>query len=293
MCQPYIGLFAHGAEQWCKKVGFDKSPTFNKEEKEYYTVLRQNHKLFDMKYDDLANSLIKEYKMSDDYFYNKRGLFERIFGYYNVGTDLCNGKHCGNTLLCATYLPFSYLEDSDTGPKIENLSIIAGKLSAFLGCTDYPIYQYDDKNNYVIYKDYHFYKNCPLKLKNELGLVLFSVLCSINYVTVFIENYFVEEIPQKLKFAYLQYYYLCDFIDEINKKFNTDFFIDKSLLNREFRNCLAHYGLGQFLNEEDIVDDDLIKGLTIKAFGLDYSKSKKQIFDYLFSLEKQITDFIF
>ena len=31
MCQPYIGLFADGAEQWCKKVGF-KAPSFSTEE---------------------------------------------------------------------------------------------------------------------------------------------------------------------------------------------------------------------------------------------------------------------
>ena len=293
MCQPYIGLFAHGAEQWCRKVGFDKAPLFNEKEKEYYTLLRQSHKLFDMEYYDFSKSLVKEHQISDDYFYKMRRIREKIFGYYNVGTDLCNGKYCGNTLLCATYSPFSYYEDSNVGPKIRELSIIAGKLSAFFGCTDYPIYKYDDISNTVIYKDYHFYKDCPLRLKNELGLVLFSALCCVNYVTVFIEKYFIEEIPQKFKFAYLQYYYLCNFIDEINKIHNANFYIDKSLMNREFRNCLAHYGLGQFLNEEDIVNDDLLKGLTIKAFGLDYSKSKKQLFDYLYSLEKQISEYIF
>ena len=293
MCQPYIGLFAHGAEQWCKKVGFDKSPRFNEKEKEYYTLLRQNHKLFDMKCDDFAKSLMKEYQISDDYFYRIRGVREKIFGYYNVGTDLCNGKYCGNTLLCAVYSPLLCLEDNEVGPIIRDLSIIAGKLSAFFDCMDFPIYKYDDNSNIVMYRDYHFYKNCPLKIKNELGLVLFSVLCSINYITVFLEKYFTEEIPQKFKFAYLQYYYLCDFINDINNKFNTNFFIDNALTNREFRNCLAHYGLGQFLNEEDIVFDDMLKGLTIKAFGLNYSKSKIQLFDYLSGLEKQITDYIF
>lgn len=293
MCQPYIGLFAHGAEQWCKKVGFDKSPVFNMKEKEYYTLLRQGHKLFDMKYDDFARLLMKEFQISDDHFYRIRGIYEKIFGYYNVGTDLCNGRYCGNTLLCATYSPFSCYEDRGVGENIRDLSIIAGKLSAFFDCNHYPIYKYDDRINTVIYKDYHFYENCPLKLKNELGLVLFSTICSINYVTIFIESYFTEEIPQKFKFAYLQYYYLCNFIDEINKKFNTNFFIDKSLMNREFRNCLAHYGLGQFLNEEDIVDDDLLKGLTIKAFGLDYSKSKKQLFDCLSNIDEQISEYIF
>ena len=37
MCLPYIGVFADGAEQWCKKVGLD-APRFNDEEKEYDTL---------------------------------------------------------------------------------------------------------------------------------------------------------------------------------------------------------------------------------------------------------------
>lgn len=56
------------------------------------------------------------------------------------------------------------------------------------------------------------------------------MLCSINYVIEFIDKYFIEEIPQKFKFAYLQYYYICDFIDELNIENNTSFSI-KNLLN--------------------------------------------------------------
>ena len=68
----------------------------------------------------------------------------------------------------------------------------------------------------VKHKDYHFYRNCPLKEKNKLGFLLFSILCSINYTIEFIDKYFVDEIPQKFKFAYLKYYYLCDFVNQIN-----------------------------------------------------------------------------
>lgn len=39
MCQPYIGIFVDGAEQWCKKVGL-VPPSFTAEEKVYYTALK-------------------------------------------------------------------------------------------------------------------------------------------------------------------------------------------------------------------------------------------------------------
>lgn len=32
MCQPYIGIFADGAEQWCRKMGL-AAPVFNKKKR--------------------------------------------------------------------------------------------------------------------------------------------------------------------------------------------------------------------------------------------------------------------
>ena len=41
--------------------------------------------------------------------------------------------------------------------------------------------------------------------------------------------------------------------------------LNSSLKNRGIRNCLAHYGLGQFLSEDDVIEYDVLKGLTYKA----------------------------
>lgn len=106
--------------------------------------------------------------------------------------------------------------------------------------------------------------------------------------TVFIENFFLEEIPQKFKFAYLQYYYLCDFVNELRLTEGTNYSIDDALQNRELRNCLAHYGLGQYLEEKDIIETDILKGLTVKAFNLDYFETKRQLFKHLLNLRDQI-----
>lgn len=54
----------------------------------------------------------------------------------------------------------------------------------------------------------------------------------------------------------------------------SNFMLNSSYKNRNFRNCIAHYGLGQYLNETEIVEDDLLKGLTYKAFDLDYFSTK-------------------
>ena len=294
MAQPYIGIFADGAEQWCRKMKIDGTPSFNKDEKEFYVSLRQSHKLYELSYEKYTKLLIENFRYSDQYFYKIRSLIEKIKGYFNVGVDYCGEEGCGNTILCFIYNPFKkVLDDKTIGPEIEKLSVVTGKIVAlFLNPNFYP-YDYNDKKVSVIYRDYHFYKNCPIKTDTDLGFVLFSMLCSINYVIEFIDKYFIEEIPQKFKFAYLQYYYICDFIDELNIENNTSFFINNSLKNRKFRNCLAHYGLGQFLNDDDIIDDDILKGLTKKAFGMDYFTCKKILYGYLQDLIKQIKKYIF
>jgi hypothetical protein len=290
MSLPYMGLFTDGTEQWCKKVGLN-APRFNPTEKAFYTQLRQGHKLFEKSYEDYSTLLFEKFTESENYFYSIRRLREKILGYYNVGTDLCNGEFCGNTILCSIYMPINILGNEGVGMWIRDMSIVAGKLAASLGCKEFPIYRYDDNLN-IIYKDYHFYKNSPLKMSDDFGFLLFSILCSINYAIEFIENYFIDEIPQKFKFAYLQYYYLCDFIKEVNAQKNTDFYIDDSLYDRNFRNCVAHYGLGQYISETEIISDDILKGLTNKAFGKDYLTTKVELYEILKSLTKQIRQII-
>ena len=140
------------------------------------------------------------------------------------------------------------------------MGVILGKLAAFLGCRNFPPYNYDDINNIVIYKDYHFYHNCPLVLKNDVGFVLFSILCNINYAIKFVENYL-----------------------ELNS----------SLKNRNIRNCLAHYGLGQFMKETDIDKEDILKGITVKAFNMEYYHCKELLYDYINKLAIQIKYKIF
>ena len=287
MCQPYIGVFANGAEQWCRKVGLN-APKFTPDEKLYYDNLRQGHKIFEDTYENFSDKLLKYLIQSDSYFYNNLSSIEKTLDYYNVGTDLCNGEFCGNTIICMINTPIQIIENKDAGNYIKNISVIAGKLANFFKCTELPTYKYDDINNLVTFKDYHFYNNCPLKLKNNFSFVLFSVLCNINYIIEFIDKYFVDEIPQKLKFVYLQYYYLCDFIKNLNDFNGSNYVLDTSLKNRNFRNCIAHYGLGQFMENSDIIETDILKGLTYKAFNMDYISTKQLLYKYLKDLTQQI-----
>ena len=92
MSLPYIRIFADGAEQWCKKVG------------------------------------LKNFKESEQDFYDVRSLLEKIKGYYNVGVDYCGKEACGNTILCVICVPLKTLGVKYYELILKDLSIFAGNL---------------------------------------------------------------------------------------------------------------------------------------------------------------------
>lgn len=53
--------------------------------------------------------LLEKFRESENYFYKIRSFREKVLGYYNVGTDLCNGEFCGNTILGALHTPIPIL----------------------------------------------------------------------------------------------------------------------------------------------------------------------------------------
>ena len=290
MFLPYLGLFTDGSEQWARKLDI-VAHTFTGEEKEYYKTMRLGIKIFDSDYNEFNDQLKKRFKESDDYFGSKHNFWDMLRGFYfNIGVDTYNGKYCGNTLLCSLYTPFYKIGEMN-GDKIRKLSEVAGKLTVDFNSKVKKIKHKDLSK--LTYKDFHFNKSKFIKLDNYDGLILFSILCVINYVIEFINVFFVDEIPQKLKYAYIIYYYLCVFLHDLNEKSNLNIMIDKSLYNPKFRNCLAHYGLGQFINESELINNDLLKGLTQKAFNLDYEETKKKIYSILRDVVSQIESIIF
>ena len=81
--------------------------------------------------------------------------------YFNIGTDMFMGKYCGNTVLCATYNVFDCFQE-EVGPWLRDISVVAGKIAAFLECDRFVSYWHSDEK--ANYRDYHFYLNFPLRL---------------------------------------------------------------------------------------------------------------------------------
>ena len=288
MAMPYTGIFADGSEQWGRKVGID-TPVFNDQEKQYYAMIRSKHKLFELSYSELYSTLYYEFKKSDEHFSSICEPIEKERNlYYNVGVDVSRNHYCGNTILCSTHIPF-YDFQKDTGEFMKNISVVAGRLCAFYDGHLPPAPLFKDEIEFK-YQDHHFFAHCPLKRNDFDGFVLFSILCNINYLRLFIDDFFIEEYPFKLRFAYLQYYYLVCLMREINTKLATEFVIDDKWMNNNFRNCMAHYGLGVEMTEDDIIVGDPMSGLTNKLFKTSYMQTKNAIYTELETLSKQLED---
>ena len=143
MSLPYMGIFAYGSEQWSRKIGLT-APSFNEKEKDCYIKIRQGHKLFEKNYEDYYKMLFDAFAESDKYFCKNRNLEGEILEYYNVGTDLCNGEFCGNTVLCMIYLPMDMLGSGIKKQSIIYMGYIAGKLAGYFGCNQLLVYKYND-----------------------------------------------------------------------------------------------------------------------------------------------------
>ena len=118
--------------------------------------------------------------------------------------------------------------------------------------------------------------------------VLVSIICQINFLLYGVEQWIKEEIPTKLRFGYILYFYLINVVEQINTKLGITLKIDTKWKSDRFRNSMAHYKLGIVLKESNLIISDAMFGLTEKIFGEDYYTIKKSIYKELEKLAKQI-----
>ena len=55
---------------------------------------------------------------------------------------------------------------------------------------------------------------------------------------------------------------------------------------------MAHYKVGRFLREDEMIMDDPMYGMTQKAFGLDFRTAKIMMCDSLYSLSQQLETYL-
>lgn len=286
---PYVGIITDGVEDWIKAYNNStkvkiKAPVFSTEEQNFYETLRGSIKLLEGGFKDANNRLKDEYEKSDKYFSSLCKPIAKLLRLYDIyGVYFMNDICCDNTILDGYYNRlFAYGGDSK---KIKNLSEISGKyIAIFEAFTPYKV----DTKFTTKTGDYGGLIKSPFGHKYSHNFFLFSMLCQINFILIGINAFIKEEIPTKLRFSYILYYYLLKVIPDVNKELGVTLHMNNTYYSDKFRNAMAHYKLGVALQESEIIDNDIMFGLTQKYFGVDYMAVKQDIITELKSLSKQI-----
>ena len=138
--------------------------------------------------------------------------------------------------------------------------------------------------------DYGGFEKSPIGNKFSYRFLLFTIYCQINFIIKCIDDFIESEISTKLRLSYILYYYLLKILPDINTKYNCDFKMSNKYNSDIFRNAMAHYKLGVLLKEDEIVENDIMFGLTQKCFGADYSSVKNFIVQELKDLSNDIKE---
>lgn len=292
---PYIGLITDGAENWVSAMNRSHTnsiniPHFTPQEKEFYQATRSSIKLWEKSYSEIYSQLQELYSESDQHFSSVYKPIAKTLKLYDIfGTYVIDGHFAGNTILWALTLPGYHLNDQSYGPTLENLSTIVGAyIARFNAAQIYPIHS----GVKIETRDFGGFVKSPVGNAFSYRFVLFSLLCQLNFIIYGVDNLIGKEIPTKLRFSYILYYYLCSILPQVNSTHKTNFSLDTQYQSREFRNAMAHYKLGAYLKPDEMIIEDLMFGMTQKAFGVEYHAVKHTIISELTSLSEQIEKYL-
>lgn len=292
--QPYLGLITDGIEQWSGKVKPINNyiPKFTDEEKSYYTEMRNSIKMWNNDFHTLSQTLCSIYVENDAYFSSLCKPIAKKLNLYDIyGCFIVNGFYCDNTILDCLFTPF-FKHGTMDGEYRKSMSIFLGKLVASFGANELCPLSVDSKMKFET-QDFCGFVKSPTGYRNyDRTFVLFSLLCTINFLILCVDRYVLDESPTKLRFIYIQYFYLVHMIQEINSNFNSNFKINDKWYCEKMRNCMAHYGIGGVLSQNEVIANDTFGGLTYKLFNCDWILLKSNILSELKDLAKQLQNYI-
>lgn len=291
---PYLGVVIDGAEDWVKAINNSSKcklqiPLFKESESVFYEQIRNSIKMWNQDYDKIYKLLKNAYHKSDEYFGSVCNPIAKAVHLYDIyGMDTINGAICGNTILCQYYSPF-FSYTGNNGEYIKSMTEIGGQyIRLFNSISEYTV-----NNDFKLdVQDYGGFVKSPVGNRFSDKFVLVSIICQINFLLYGVEQWIKEEIPTKLRFGYILYFYLINVVEQINTKLGITLKIDTKWKSDRFRNAMAHYKLGIVLKEDELINSDVMFELTRKLLGEDYLIVKKSIYKELKGLAKQIGEYL-
>ncbi len=237
---PYIGFVIKEAKKW---IGSSNSFIMSGKYNYYITQLRLKNKYYtsDTKcnFDNQKKSLTEAINIEKDYYSAELN---------NVGVYLINEEYIGNTILYSDYLRI--FRDTKKGlyessEDILDLSIkMGGALCEIINLLEGKKYEFatsniplsEIKSEDMILDTCFFYKGDINKQ------VCFNILCSIDFILYVLTKICSVESTLLFRAKYLSIYHAVQDLKELKIFPN----IESSLINKKFRNDMAHYGLFKY-----------------------------------------------
>ena len=225
---PYLGVVIDGAEDWVKAINNSSKcklqiPLFKESESVFYEQIRNSIKMWNQDYDKIYKLLKNAYHKSDEYFGSVCNPIAKAVHLYDIyGMDTINGAICGNTILCQYYSPF-FSYTGNNGEYIKSMTEIGGQyIRLFNSISEYTV-----NNDFKLdVQDYGGFVKSPVGNRFSDKFVLVSIICQINFLLYGVEQWIKEEIPTKLRFGYILYFYLINVVEQINTKLGITLKID-------------------------------------------------------------------
>ncbi|MCB2301044.1 hypothetical protein [Clostridium tagluense] len=275
---PYIALVVNESLEWCEKCKI-AIPKLSDKENHVIKRLRVKCKFYT---GDNNYSLIEQKKRLEEaviiekhYFENQSWLAKRLYKYgkvKDVGTYLWNGRYIGNTILYSDYFePFRDKLKSvyGSGNEIYNFSKTVGSvLQSIIVKLDGN--RYECKNEHMHIKEHnekdYFLNKCFFYSGNIDKLILFNILCSINFIMDYLSYILTNDSTLLFRIKYLALYHATEDLKQLNfAKID-----DNVFFKRDFRNVMAHYGLFRALQENKIIEQVKMFGLIESNFDISF-----------------------
>jgi len=287
-------MIIDGSTKWMLKVKDLKSkvPKISSQQIKYYNHLRQSIKFWDMSYGDYIDKMKEVYKDSEIYFAKQTSSIARILKIYDVyGISYFNKEPIGNTIHYSMVLPsFDFKTFKLDKEYVINLNEYAGRLIR--------------NNNINLHDSFIDFSDIDITAKDRGGIkkigiekdtklfFLYNLICLISFNLYGLKPLKNSFFPSILRMNYILYFYLDTILKEVNIDNKTDFFIDSQYIDTQFRNCMAHYGIGNLLRPDEVDLNDPFGGLIQKKFGIDYVLLNEKIEENFETLLKQIYSYL-
>ncbi|MBU3171141.1 hypothetical protein [Clostridium estertheticum] len=275
---PYIALVVNESLKWCENCKV-VIPKLSDEQNYIIKRLRVKCKFYtgDNKY-----SLIEQRKRLEEvvmiekhYFENQSWLAKQLYKYgiiKDAGTYLWDGIYIGNTILYSDYFePFRNIQKNiyESSHEIYNFSVTIGKtLQSIIAILDGNLYEC--KNEHIHLKEPkskdYFLNNCFFYSGDIDKMMLFNILCSINFIINYLSNLLTNASTLLFRIKYLTLYH----VTEDLKQLDFTEIADNVLFKRDFRNVMAHYGLFKVLSKNKIIDSAKMFGLIESNFDMSF-----------------------